>query len=140
MIVLVFKVPFQMNKITQFVEIFNEFNQIKNEEWVSFKHPVKDIFIKAENAPTLLEDIEQTCQRQYTRDDFLSFAATASDDAALIFEGPISLSAKRVAWFSSFVSQSAKRAAQPTFLEYAFTPTSLKPATDPCCTCFPSTV
>ncbi|WP_146063637.1 type VI immunity family protein [Acinetobacter soli] len=69
--------------ITHFVEIFNEFNQMKNEEWVSFKHPVKDIFIKAENAQTLLEDLEPACQRQYARDDFLSFAATASDDTEI---------------------------------------------------------
>ncbi|WP_278492951.1 hypothetical protein [Acinetobacter gyllenbergii] len=69
--------------INKFIEIFNEFSQIKNEEWVSFKHPVKDIFVKAENAQTLLGDLEQTCQRQYARDDFLSFAATASDDTEI---------------------------------------------------------
>ena len=69
--------------INKFIEIFNEFNQIKNEEWISFKHPVKDIFVKSENAQMLLADLEQTCQKQYARDDFLSFAATASDDTEI---------------------------------------------------------
>lgn len=29
--------------INKFIEIFNEFNQIKNEEWISFKRPVRYI-------------------------------------------------------------------------------------------------
>ncbi|MDC5250206.1 hypothetical protein NRA59_07710 [Acinetobacter baumannii] len=69
--------------INKFIKIFNEFNQIKDEEWVSFKHPVKDIFVKAENAQTLLVDLEKTCQKQYAKDDFLSFAATVSDDTEI---------------------------------------------------------
>ncbi|WP_228130568.1 hypothetical protein [Acinetobacter tandoii] len=69
--------------ITKFIELFNEFNQIKNEEWTHFIHPIKDVFIKAEKAEALLADLDAICQRQYQKTDSVYFTATVSDDTEI---------------------------------------------------------
>ena len=69
--------------ITKFIELFNEFNQIKNEEWTHFIHPIKDVFIKAEKAEALLADLDTICQRQYQKTDSVYFTATVSDDTEI---------------------------------------------------------
>lgn len=69
--------------ITKFIELFNEFNQIKNEEWTHFIHPIKDVFIKAGKAKALLADLDAICQRQYQKTDSVYFTATVSDDTEI---------------------------------------------------------
>ncbi|MDD0801482.1 MULTISPECIES: type VI immunity family protein [Acinetobacter] len=69
--------------ITKFIELFNEFNQMKNEEWTHFIHPIKDVFIKAEKAEALLADLDAICQRQYQKTDSVYFTATVSDDTEI---------------------------------------------------------
>ena len=69
--------------ITKFIEIFNEFNQIKNEEWTYFVHPIKDIFIKADKAQALLVDLENVCQKHYHRTGSVYFTATVSDETEI---------------------------------------------------------
>ena len=69
--------------LTKFIEIFNEFNQIKNEEWTYFVHPVKDVFIKADKAQALLADLENVCQKNYNRTGSVYFTATVSDETEI---------------------------------------------------------
>ena len=69
--------------ITKFIEVFNEFSQIKNEDWTYFIHPIKDVFIKAEKAEALLTDLDAICQRQYQKTGSVYFTATVSDDTEI---------------------------------------------------------
>ncbi|MCH7318582.1 hypothetical protein MMP64_11645 [Acinetobacter sp. ANC 5659] len=69
--------------INKFIEIFNEFSQIKNEVWTHFIHPIKDVFIKADNAEALLLGLESICQRQYQKTGSVYFTATVSDDTEI---------------------------------------------------------
>lgn len=69
--------------INKFIEVFNRFSQIKNEEWTHFIHPIKDVFVKAEKAETLLTDLNEICQRQYQNTGSVYFTATVSDDTEI---------------------------------------------------------